>query len=93
MIQFEKPNYKITDYVEKNNYGRFVLEPLERGFGATIGNALRRVMLSSLPGSAITSVKIDNYANLTLVIVPSIILLHNIYYYLFLLIGKTSFCL
>ena len=59
MIQFEKPNYKITDYVEKNNYGRFVLEPLERGFGATIGNALRRVMLSSLPGSAITSVKID----------------------------------
>ena len=59
MIQFEKPNYKITDYVEKNNYGRFVLEPLERGFGATIGNALRRVMLSSLPGSAIPSVKID----------------------------------
>lgn len=59
MIQFEKPNYKITDYVEKNNYGRFVLEPLERGFGVTIGNALRRVMLSSLPGSAITSVKID----------------------------------
>ena len=59
MIQFEKPNYKITDYVEKNNYGRFELEPLEKGFGNTIGNALRRVMLSSLPGSAITSVKID----------------------------------
>ncbi len=59
MIQFEKPNYKITDYVEKSNYGRFELEPLERGFGYTIGNALRRVMLSSLPGSAITSVKID----------------------------------
>ena len=59
MIQFEKPNYKITDYVEKNNYGRFELEPLERGFGNTIGNALRRVMLSSLPGSAITTVKID----------------------------------
>ena len=59
MIQFEKPNYKITDYVEKNNYGRFELEPLERGFGYTIGNALRRVMLSSLPGRAITSVKID----------------------------------
>ena len=59
MIEFEKPNYKITDYVEKNNYGRFELEPLERGFGTTIGNALRRVMLSSLPGSAITSVKID----------------------------------
>jgi len=59
MIQFEKPNYKITDCVEKNNYGKFELEPLERGFGYTIGNALRRVMLSSLPGSAITSVKID----------------------------------
>ncbi len=59
MIQFEKPNYKITDYVEKNNYGRFELEPLEKGFGTTIGNALRRVMLSSLPGSAITTVKID----------------------------------
>lgn len=59
MIQFEKPNYKITDYVENNNYGKFELEPLERGFGYTIGNALRRVMLSSLPGSAITSVKID----------------------------------
>ena len=59
MIQFEKPNYKITDYVEKDNYGKFELEPLERGFGTTIGNALRRVMLSSLPGSAITSVKID----------------------------------
>ena len=59
MIQFEKPNYKITDYVENNNYGKFELEPLERGFGYTIGNALRRVMLSSLPGSAITSVRID----------------------------------
>ena len=59
MIQFEKPNYKITDYKENNNYGKFELEPLERGFGYTIGNALRRVMLSSLPGSAITSVKID----------------------------------
>ncbi len=59
MIQFEKPNYKIIDRVEKSNYGKFELEPLERGFGYTIGNALRRVMLSSLPGSAITSVKID----------------------------------
>ncbi len=59
MIQFEKPNYKITDYKEKDNYGKFELEPLEKGFGYTIGNALRRVMLSSLPGAAITSVKID----------------------------------
>ena len=58
-MNFENPEYKITEYVEKNSYGRFELEPLERGFGTTIGNALRRVMLSSLPGSAITSVKID----------------------------------
>ena len=59
MIEFEKPNYKITDYVESNFYGKFEIEPLERGFGTTLGNALRRVMLSSLPGSAISSVKID----------------------------------
>ena len=59
MLQFEKPIYKITDYVESNFYGKFELEPLERGFGTTLGNALRRVMLSSLPGSAISSVKID----------------------------------
>ena len=59
MLNFEKPVYKITDYVENNNYGRFELEPLERGFGTTIGNALRRVMLSSMPGSAIIAVKID----------------------------------
>lgn len=59
MIKFEKPQYKVTEYVESNNYGKFEIEPLERGFGTTIGNALRRVMLSSLPGSAITSVKID----------------------------------
>ena len=59
MLNFEKPIYKITDYVENNNYGKFELEPLERGFGTTIGNALRRVMLSSLPGSAISSIKID----------------------------------
>lgn len=59
MLQFEKPVYKITDSVENNFYGKFELEPLERGFGTTIGNALRRVMLSSLPGSAISSIKID----------------------------------
>ncbi len=58
-LNFEKPEYKITEYIEKNNYGKFELEPLERGFGTTIGHALRRVMLSSLPGSAVTSVKID----------------------------------
>ena len=59
MLQFEKPIYKITDTIENNFYGRFELEPLERGFGTTIGNALRRVMLSSLPGAAISSVKIE----------------------------------
>ena len=59
MLNFEKPVYKITEYVENNNYGKFELEPLERGFGTTLGNALRRVMLSSMPGSAIVAVKID----------------------------------
>lgn len=58
-MHFEKPEYKITDYIEKNNYGKFELEPLDRGFGTTIGHALRRVMLSAMPGSAVTSVKID----------------------------------
>ena len=58
MLNFEKPTYKITDYIENNNYGKFELEPLERGFGTTLGNALRRVMLSSMPGSAIVAVKI-----------------------------------
>jgi DNA-directed RNA polymerase subunit alpha len=59
MLNFEKPNYKITDYMEKNNYGKFELEPLERGFGTTLGNSLRRVMLSSMPGTAIVAAKID----------------------------------
>ena len=56
---FEKPSYKVTDYIENNFYGKFELEPLEKGFGDTIGNALRRVLLSSMPGSAISSVKIE----------------------------------
>ncbi len=61
MIKFEKPDYKITEEAKTKNkfYGKFELSPLERGFGTTVGNALRRVLLSSLPGSAITSVKID----------------------------------
>ena len=59
MLKFEKPEFKVTEYIESNNYGKFEIEPLERGFGTTLGNALRRVMLSSLPGDAITSVKID----------------------------------
>ena len=45
MIKFEKPDYKITEYQESNHYAKFEIEPLERGFGTTIGNALRRVML------------------------------------------------
>lgn len=59
MLNFEKPMYKITDYVESNSFGKFELEPLERGFGTTLGNALRRVMLSSMPGSAIVAFKVD----------------------------------
>lgn len=63
MLKFEKPDYKVKEYSKDNFYGKFVLEPLERGFGTTLGNALRRVMLSSLPGDAITSVKIDGVAH------------------------------
>ena len=59
MIKFEKPDYKITEYQESNHSAKFEIEPLERGFGTTIGNAMRRVLLSSLPGSAVTSIKID----------------------------------
>ena len=59
MIKFEKPQYKVTEYDETSNYGKFELEPLEKGFGLTLGNALRRVMLSSLPGSAINSINIE----------------------------------
>ena len=63
MLKFEKPEYKVKEYIENDHYGKFEIEPLERGFGTTLGNALRRVMLSSLPGDAITSVKIDNVAH------------------------------
>lgn len=63
MLQFEKPMYKIVESIESNFYGKFELEPLERGFGTTLGNALRRVLLSSLPGSAITSVKIEGVSH------------------------------
>ena len=59
MIKFEKPVYKVVDYIDSKSFGKFELEPLERGFGTTIGNALRRIMLSSMPGSAIVAVKID----------------------------------
>ena len=59
MIEFEKPNIECIETDEKRNYSKFVCEPLERGYGMTIGNSLRRILLSSLPGSAITSVKIE----------------------------------
>ena len=59
MIEFEKPNIKCLEADDANNYAKFVSEPLERGYGITIGNSLRRILLSSLPGSAITSVKIE----------------------------------
>lgn len=59
MLRFEKPNYRVVEYDENNFYGQFVLEPLERGFGTTLGNALRRTMLSSLPGSAVKAIKIE----------------------------------
>lgn len=59
MIEFEKPNIKCLEIDKVKRYGKFVCEPLERGYGITIGNSLRRILLSSLPGSAIKSVKID----------------------------------
>ena len=57
MIEIEKPN--IEPVINQNNYGKFVVEPLERGFGTTLGNSLRRILLSSLPGVAVTSVRIQ----------------------------------
>ena len=59
MIEFEKPNIECLEIDEANNYAKFVCEPLERGYGVTIGNSLRRILLSSLPGCAITSAKIE----------------------------------
>ena len=59
MIEFEKPNIKCLEVNEENHYAKFVCEPLERGYGVTIGNSLRRILLSSLTGCAITSVKIE----------------------------------
>ena len=59
MIEFEKPNIKCLEIDNEKNYAKFVCEPLERGYGITIGNSLRRILLSSLPGCAIKSVKID----------------------------------
>ncbi len=59
MIEFEKPNIECLEVDDENNYAKFVCEPLERGYGVTIGNSLRRILLSSLTGCALTSVKIE----------------------------------
>jgi DNA-directed RNA polymerase subunit alpha len=59
VFDFEKPNIEIAEISEDKKYGRFVVEPLERGYGTTLGNSLRRIMLSSLPGAAVSQVKID----------------------------------
>ena len=59
MFEFEKPRIEIAEMAQDGTYGRFVVEPLERGYGTTLGNSLRRILLSSLPGSAVSNVKID----------------------------------
>ncbi len=59
MFDFEKPRIEIAEISEDRKYGRFVVEPLERGYGTTLGNSLRRIMLSSLPGAAVSQIKID----------------------------------
>ena len=59
MLDFKEPNIKIADISEDKKYGRFVVEPLERGYGTTLGNSLRRIMLSSLPGAAVSHIRID----------------------------------
>ena len=59
MFDFEKPNIEIVEISEDKKYGKFVVEPLERGYGTTLGNSLRRIMLSSLPGAAVSQVKIE----------------------------------
>ena len=59
MFDFEKPNIEIAEISEDKRYGKFIVEPLERGYGITLGNSLRRIMLSSLPGAAVSQVKIE----------------------------------
>ncbi len=59
MLEFEKPKIEMVEYSNDGKYGKFVVEPLERGYGVTLGNSLRRIMLSSLPGAAVSRVKID----------------------------------
>lgn len=59
MIEIEKPRIEILEISDDGNYGKFMVEPLERGYGTTLGNSLRRVLLSSLPGAAVSSLKIQ----------------------------------
>ncbi len=59
MIEIEKPRIEIVEVSEDNTYGKFIVEPLERGYGTTLGNSLRRILLSSLPGAAVSSIKIQ----------------------------------
>ncbi len=59
MLDFKEPNIKVAEISEDKKYGRFVVEPLERGYGTTLGNSLRRIMLSSLPGTAVSHIKVD----------------------------------
>ena len=59
MFDFERPNIEVVEISEDKKYGKFVVEPLERGYGITLGNSLRRIMLSSLPGAAVSQVKIE----------------------------------
>ena len=59
MIEIEKPKIETVEISEDGKYGKFVVEPLERGYGTTLGNSLRRILLSSLPGAAVTSIQID----------------------------------
>ena len=59
MFDFERPNIEVAEISEDKKYGKFVVEPLERGYGITLGNSLRRIMLSSLPGAAVSQVKIE----------------------------------
>jgi DNA-directed RNA polymerase subunit alpha len=59
MVEIEKPRIELVEQSDDNTYGKIVLEPLERGYGTTLGNSMRRVLLSSLPGAAVTSIKID----------------------------------
>ena len=59
MFEFERPNIEVVEISDDKKYGKFVVEPLERGYGITLGNSLRRIMLSSLPGASVSQVKFD----------------------------------